>query len=437
MFAFIALHLWQSTLIVIAAWVLARACSRNAAAVRYWIWLGASLKFLAPFALLQSLGDHIGRSLPAPPPIDPMLLETGRAIFVPTTPGVVASLAPQVQIVVGAIWAAGAATLLVRWFLEWRAIHSALACAPQVSVDLAVPVRVTSRDLPPGVFGVVRPVVIVPRSVLRELAPEELRAVLAHEMHHVRRRDNLTAALHKCIEVIFWFHPLVWWIGANLLREREAACDESVIEEGCERAVYADSILHICRLGVTAKFSSIAASSGGSLTQRMCSIMSRERAQPIGQGRLSVLLVTAGIACYGPIAAGIVSGAIREASPSGPIRFDVLTLEPSGPAWRRSTHFDLTDRRLSLKNVSLRHLISLAYPASKVRSDPELIDHVHYHIEARWRGERGTSARSVYRALLKEILRSNSNLQLYVNDQCDDSGCDRLPRQLVAGRPTI
>lgn len=413
MIAFIAQHLWQSTLFLMAAWVLARACRRNSATIRYWIWFGASLKFLVPFALLQWLGDYVGRSLPEPPPVDPVVIEVGNAIFVPTVPAVVESAASYVQVVV-AIWALGVAMLLLQWFLQWRAVHSMLASAPRLAMDVPVPVHVTSRDLAPGVFGVFRPVVIVPRAVVRELSPAQMQAMLAHEMCHVRRHDNLTAAIHKCVEALFWFHPLVWWIGANLLREREAACDETVIEEGYEQVVYAESILNVCRLGVAAQFSGMAASTGGSLKERLISIMSNERAMPIDLPRFALLFVAAISTCYGPIAAGVVTGAIREATYSGPIEFDAISLRPSQTDWR-SAEFDSVAGRLSLKNVSLRQLISLAYPSSRVNSEPGLIDRVHYDIEAQWHDAGVTSERNVYRELLASILRNNSNLQLYVS----------------------
>src|SRR5215510_5752447 len=104
MIAAVALHLWQSTLVLIAAWVLARACRQNSAAIRYCIWFGASLKFLVPFALLQQLGDAIGRTLPEPLPVDPSLIQTGKALFVPPVSPLVDDL-PQVQLAIGAIWA--------------------------------------------------------------------------------------------------------------------------------------------------------------------------------------------------------------------------------------------------------------------------------------------------------------------------------------------
>jgi bla regulator protein BlaR1 len=58
---------------------------------------------------------------------------------------------------------------------------------------------------------------------LERLPPPQPEAVLAHELSHVRRRDNLTAAIHMIVEAVFWFHPLVWWIWVELVKERERA----------------------------------------------------------------------------------------------------------------------------------------------------------------------------------------------------------------------
>jgi beta-lactamase regulating signal transducer with metallopeptidase domain len=431
----LALHLWQSTVILIAAWGLTRVCRRNSAGIRYSIWFCASLKFLVPFSLLQQLGAWLGRSLPAPIDVAPTLLETGSAIFVPSIAGVSGlddAVLPNITLIAIAIWALGSAGLLLRWIAQWMAMHATLASAPQLPMDLPIPVRVTSAGLTPGVFGVFRPVLILPRAVMRELNASQMQAVLAHEMCHIRRRDNLTAAIHKFIEVIFWFHPLVWWIGANLLREREAACDESVIEDGHEQVVYAESLLHVCRLGVTARFAGVAASGGGDLKERMTSILSPRRASPLDQPRFMLLLMTAMALCYGPVLAGVVTGAARAAADGGRILFESITLTPSEPVRWRDTKFDPSGR-LSLDNVSLRDLIALAYPASHVNGDPELINRVYYDIDARWRSDSEASERSVYRELLKNVLRTNSNLQLYVKEGCDID-CAWVPGELVAGR---
>ncbi len=417
MAAFLLTHLWQSTLVLLAAWALARACRHNAAAVRYWIWFVASAKFLVPLPLLQQLGDRLGRSFPEPLPVNVALVETANAMFVPSIPqGLVLghALLSPLAVVAAGIWALGAALLCLRWILQWNAIRSLLAFAPQVSMDLPAPVRITADERTTGVFGIFRPVVILPRQLMQVLDVRQLQAVLAHEVCHIRRHDNLTAAIHRCVEVLFWFHPLVWWIGANLLREREVACDEAVVEEGHEQEVYAESILSACRLGVMARFSAVAASTGGDLSQRLSSIMSDRRAQPITQQRFTVLFTMATLVCFAPLAAGIAVGAIREASDVGPVVFDTIKLEQAEPGRRRSSQFEPESGRLVLKNCSIRHLILLAYPSAIVHGGWETLDAVRYDIDAQWRAEGGLSERNLYRVLLRQILQNNSNLELRV-----------------------
>lgn len=74
----------------------------------------------------------------------------------------------------------------------------------------------------------------------------QVEAILAHELCHVRRRDNLAVALQMVVEALFWFHPLVWWLEQRLVDERERACDEEVIRLGSEPQSYAESILKTC-----------------------------------------------------------------------------------------------------------------------------------------------------------------------------------------------
>jgi len=336
MLAFLLTHLWQSTLVLLAAWVLARACRREAASVRYWIWFVASVKFLVPLALLQQFGAHLGRSLPEPLPVDPTLVESASAVFVPAMPrglATAAALLSQILVIAAAIWVLGAALLCLRWFLQWCSVRTRVAFAPEVCLDLPAPVRLTSSDLPTSVFGIIRPVVILPREVMHSLTPAQLRAVLAHEACHIRRHDNLTAAIHHCVQILFWFYPPVWWIGANLLREREAACDEEVVDEGHEQEVYAESILNACRLGLMARLSTVAASTGGDLKQRLSSIMSEQRARPITHERFTVLFAAATLVGFAPLAAGIADGANREATDSSPVSFELVTLTPSQSGW--------------------------------------------------------------------------------------------------------
>jgi beta-lactamase regulating signal transducer with metallopeptidase domain len=378
------------------------------------------LKFLVPLSLLQQLGDSLGRSLPEPLPVDAALVESASTLFVPSMPhGFTASdnLLAQLAVVAAAIWALGAALLCLRWFLQWRSVRSLLADAPQVVIDEApAPIHITTANLTPGVFGIFKPVVIMPRNLLQTLDARQLRAVLAHEGCHIRRRDNLTAAIHRCVEAIFWFHPLVWWIGANLLRERETACDEAVIDEGHEQEAYAESILTACRLTVMARCAAVAASTGGDLRERLSSILSERRVQPITSQRFTVLFTLATLVCFAPLAAGVAIGAFREASDSGPITFQAITLKHAEPGWWYSSRFEPKSGRLALKNFSLLQVIALAYPCSIVNDETDLIARERYDIEVQWRAASGMSERNLYRAVLQQILQNNSNVEVHIRD---------------------
>ncbi len=102
--------------------------------------------------------------------------------------------------------------------------------AAELQLGIRKPIRfVMSQDwMEPGVFGIVRPMLMWPEGISQHLDGRHLKAILAHELCHVRRRDNLAAVLHMLVQAIFWFHPLVWWMEGKLEAERERACDEEV-----------------------------------------------------------------------------------------------------------------------------------------------------------------------------------------------------------------
>ena len=104
----------------------------------------------------------------------------------------------------------------------------------------------TPSRLEPGVFGIFRPIVVLPEGIAEQLTTAQFEAVLAHELCHARRRDNLAAAVHMLAEALFWFHPLVWWIGVRLVEERERACDEEVLRTAADPQNYAEGIVAVC-----------------------------------------------------------------------------------------------------------------------------------------------------------------------------------------------
>jgi beta-lactamase regulating signal transducer with metallopeptidase domain len=152
----------------------------------------------------------------------------------------------RISAVLLGIWICGFAVVLFSWLVQWRRIRTAVRTASPLALD--IPLKAMSSKLPlePGVFGIFRPVLLMPEGILERLSPAQLQAVLAHELCHVGRRDNLAAAFHMTVEAVFWFHPLVWWIGSRLVEERERACDEEVLSGAGEPEVYAEGILNVC-----------------------------------------------------------------------------------------------------------------------------------------------------------------------------------------------
>jgi len=89
---------------------------------------------------------------------------------------------------------------------------------------------------------------LVPEGITNRLPPSQLETVIAHELCHVRLRDNLTVAIHLVVEALFWFHPLVWWIKARLIEEQERACDqESGIRRICGQTLNSQALHKKCK----------------------------------------------------------------------------------------------------------------------------------------------------------------------------------------------
>lgn len=316
-------HLWQSTLFAAALGLLTLAFHKNAAAVRYGLWFAASLKFLLPFSALMALGGFLfGPLAPAysAPPIFTRMVTVAR----PFSDAYSAVVAPPVwdlnmtALFLG-LWFCGFVALSGLWLIRSARLYALVRDARDVSTALPLPVKTSTALLEPGLVGIWRPVLLLPEGILQRLSPQEMDAIEAHERCHCRRRDNLTAAIHMLITNLFWFHPLLWWLGGRLIAERERACDESVLDAGNDPATYADSILKVCAFFTRSPIACAAGVSGADLKQRMEMIMENRAALRLNAAKKSLLVAIAGAAIAAPVLIGLASSsdaAQREAIPS-------------------------------------------------------------------------------------------------------------------------
>jgi len=326
-------HLWQSTLFAAAAGLLILILRNNQARIRYGLWLAASVKFLIPFSLLVSMGNRLAWPHAAAGANAGLYfaMEEVSQPFTQPPVSLISSAAPTVSqsvlhllpAILAATWICGFAVVLFVWCARWRQISAAMReSAPLLEgreVDalrrlervagLRRPIDfVLSRAaLEPGIFGIARPVLIWPEGISKHLEDAHLEAILAHEVWHVRRQDNLAAAIHMMVEAAFWFHPLVWWLGARLVEERERACDEQVLEMGGERQVYAESILKVCEFCVGSPLACVSGVTGSDLKKRMVSIMTERIARKLDLGRKLLLSTAVLVTLSSPIVLGMLN----------------------------------------------------------------------------------------------------------------------------------
>jgi bla regulator protein BlaR1 len=334
-------HLWQSTLFAALAVILTLAFRKNQARIRHHLWLAASVKFLIPLSLLIAIGRRLasprfslngrsglfsaveGFSQPFTfVVVAPLNHATSAARLLALLPGLAA-----------AVWLCGFVTVVILWSVRWRRVAATVRRSTPMDqgrevdalrqLEEAGGVRkpmafLWSRNsaLEPGIFGIFRPVLLWPAKISDRLQDSHLKAILAHEVAHVRRRDNLAAAMHMTVEAIFWFHPMVWWLGARLLEERELACDEEVLQLGNPPSIYAESILKTCEFCVGSDLVCVSGVTGAELKKRIVRIMNPNLAEKLGPGRRLLLASVGTAAVLGPVLFGLWNTpAVRAQSP--------------------------------------------------------------------------------------------------------------------------
>jgi bla regulator protein BlaR1 len=329
----IANHLWQSTLFAAGAALLTITLRNYRAEIRYRIWLAASMKFVVPFALMIDLGNHLGRRAGrVPPPRFSFVVDQASQPFVsytqsPATPLLPVSHVHWVSVSLLAVWAIGAIVLLCFWCRRWRAVRLAFRGASAVELPGGLRALVSRGFTEPGVFGIRRPLPVLPAGITERLTPAEFEAVIAHERCHIRRRDNLAAALQMFVEALFWFHPLVWWLGARLMTERERACDEEVLRRGSRPEAYAEGILKVCELYLESSLACVSGVTGADLRQRIEQIMTNRIVSQLNFARKLLIGAAVAAAVAAPVITGILNAPAIEAQVPAGHGFEVVSVK--------------------------------------------------------------------------------------------------------------
>jgi len=159
------------------------------------------------------------------------------------------------------VWVLGVLALSLRWAYgshwirrlrteyteamspEWHATLRVLA--GRLRIGRPVGLLVSSLVQVPAVVGWMRPVILLPSSVLTGLTPAQLEAILAHELAHVRRLDYLVNTFQILVETLLFYHPAVWWISHCIRQEREHCCDDLVVSVCGDRMTYVRALVSL------------------------------------------------------------------------------------------------------------------------------------------------------------------------------------------------
>ena len=414
-------HLWQSTIFAVAVGLLTFAFRRNRAQVRYWMWFVASLKFLIPVILLTNLARETLRVIEmcapttlhtaariASPAILTVIGQASGLLFNDNQPPAFAGhhVVSGITTIILGVWLCGFAAIVLLRLRSWLRVRILVRKSRIADVDDLVDIRESRSLSEPSVVGILRPVLLLPEGITERLTPSELDAILAHEVCHVRRHDNLFATLHMIVEAVFWFHPLVWWIGARLLEERERACDEEVLLLGNKPDIYADAILGVCKLYMESPLACVSGVSGANIRRRIEIIMSNCAVLELSRVKKCLLASAAGVALAVPFVIGISNAPAvwAQAPATAGAQFDVASIKPNSSG---DSHYGVRlapGGRVNAINATLRSLITTAYslPDTKLVGGPAWMDSARFDIDARGQGKNPDEVLAMLRKLLAD-----------------------------------
>ncbi len=132
------------------------------------------------------------------------------------------------------------------WLKVANQIRSTLA------IRAVVQVRESARVAMPMVVGVLKPVLLLPIGLATHLSTREIEAVLAHELAHIKRHDYAVNLLQSVVEVLYFFHPALWWLSARVREEREHCCDDLAVQVcGGDGRILAQALARVEELRLT------------------------------------------------------------------------------------------------------------------------------------------------------------------------------------------
>jgi uncharacterized protein (TIGR03435 family) len=316
-----------------------------------------------------------------------------------------------------AIWIAGAMVFWLRlirgWILAERLRSNLVRPAPRewqhaldrlkTRIRVSRPVRLLVSPLlqAPAVVGWFRPVVLAPVGALAGLPPEQIEALLLHELAHIRRHDYLVNIAQSATEALLFYHPAIWWVSGHIRAERELCCDDIAVSVSGDTVAYARALAELeLESARPAQLNPVMGATGGFMAHRI--------ARLLGQSRpLSSTISGPGITAAATLLA--ITAFALFAQPTARPKFEVASIKPSQE--QRFMSVRPLPGRLTA-NATVRLLMQNVYAMQpfQIVGGPEWINSERWEIEAKADGNAG---RAQIFLMLQSLLEDRFHLKTH------------------------
>ena len=127
-------------------------------------------------------------------------------------------------------------------------IHKVNKLRKKFDITRKVGVRCSAAIQTPMVSGIIKPLILFPIGMVNHLTPEELEAVLSHELAHIVRHDFVINIIQSIVESFFYYHPGIWVISRIIHEERESCCDDLAVQVTGHKKSYAETLIRLQEL---------------------------------------------------------------------------------------------------------------------------------------------------------------------------------------------
>lgn len=411
--------LWQALAVAVLVWLALKFAPRINAATRHAIWwatLGVVMVLPVAPRLIQAMRAHPQSAVVAA--VAPKITATpvtAEPFIVTVAPGRTA----RWPLAIFAVWAA---ILLWRMFQVGRSYvylrgvkrRSVVSPVPLPAIGRRVDLLISPDIVSPMAVGFMRPAIVLPESLLAELAEPERDHVLLHESAHLAKYDDWSNLAMRIMGGILALHPVALWILRRIEREREMACDDWVVARTGSARPYAASLARLVELRQARRGEMLASGlfgSGSRIGDRIEMLLRRGRTfsprASVG-GVIASTLVLGALLLAGSLVPRWIAFAQQQPRPA----FEVASIKPGDPNDQRVGIHLQPGGRFTTTNATLKILIAFAYDLQthQISGGPKWLETDNFNIEAKAdstipisiTSEGGTQIRLTLQSLLAE-----------------------------------